>query len=455
MLSQGLRSIGPAGPAPETAMPLPARSGAIEGLSSHSFIDARSALIAKLQESEANTQRSVDKANILQAKLDAMEVETKRIEDETKRIEDETKRIEDEAKRIEDEVKAIVRQLCNEIFGVDREDIDDVRTGKLEPWNLILLSPVLGPRPHDGVFTVTIDASGKLFIKKKVYTAADYTDDPMIFFEAFKNYMRIYARFFNEQHPDVVVAQTRFADFIKEKAKYHRWSACLDYAMSRLAVIKTWKWHEAEDWLSHPTNWITTYFNHTTLKPTPSAKKRKRANSTGTSTAGAPNNKTVVRDADRPVFHLSLMPPTQVSTISRQKQGSDTAKHAVDRQTGLSSRRWLAAPLVTSRYTAAGSPHPTMYSLMHFHVLTGRPLLSCAPIGAPIGGLFNGHSFWRIYRKGVSSASEHTLHGGPLKLLAVPSAGTQLLLDKSVLDNSASRTSESRPPRSGTPHVRL
>ncbi|KAG5919698.1 hypothetical protein E4U61_000630 [Claviceps capensis] len=283
MLSQGLRSIGPAGPAPETAMPLPARSGAIEGLSSHSFIDARSALIAKLQESEANTQRSVDEANRLQAKLDAMEAE---------------------AKRIEDEAKAIVRELCNELFGVNREDIDDVRTGKLEPWNLILLSPVLGSRPHDGEFTLGIDASGKLFIKKKVYTAADYTDDPMIFFEAFKNYMRIYARFFNEQHPDVVVAQTRFADFIKEKAKYHRWSACLDYAMSRLAVIKSWKWHEAEDWLSHPTDWIMMYFNHTTLKPAPSAKKRKRANSTGTSTAGAPNNKTVVRDADRPVFHL-------------------------------------------------------------------------------------------------------------------------------------------------------
>ncbi|KAG6244830.1 hypothetical protein E4U24_004797 [Claviceps purpurea] len=280
MLSQGLHS-----------------SGAIEEPSSQSFIDARSALIAKIQETEANTQRFVDEANRLQAKLDAMKAEPKRAQDEAKRAQD-------EAKRIEDEAKTIVRELSNELFGVESEDIDAVRTGKLEPWNLILLYPVLGPRPHDGVFTVEIDASGKLFLKKKAYTAADYNDNPMVFFEAFKNYMRIYARFFNEQHPDVVVAQTRFADFIKEKAKYHRWSACLAYAMSRLALIKCCKWHEAEDWLSHPTNWIMTYFNHTTLKPAPSAKKRKRANSTGTSTAGAPNNKTVVRDADRPVFHL-------------------------------------------------------------------------------------------------------------------------------------------------------
>ncbi|KAG6021020.1 hypothetical protein E4U19_005994 [Claviceps sp. Clav32 group G5] len=280
MLSQGLRS-----------------SEAIGGLSCQSFEDARSALIAKIQECEAETQRLVDEANRSRAKLDAFEAEAKRAQYEAKRAQD-------EAKRIEDEAKAIVRELSKELYGVDGEDIDAVRTGKLEPWNLILLYPVFGPRPHDGVFTLEIDASGKLFLKKKVHTAADYTDNPMVFFEAFKNYMRIYARFFNEQHPDVVVAQTRFADFIKEMAKHHRWNACLDYAMARLNLIKSYKWHEAEVWLSHPTIWITTYLNYATLKPVLRTKKRKRANSTGTLTARAPNNKTVIRDVDRPVFHL-------------------------------------------------------------------------------------------------------------------------------------------------------
>ncbi|KAG6058532.1 hypothetical protein E4U17_007979 [Claviceps sp. LM77 group G4] len=287
MLSQGLRSSETSG-----------------GPSCQSLEDTRSALIAKIQEYEADTQRFVDEANRSQAKLDAFEAEAKRAKNEAKRIEDEAKRAKDEAKRIEDEAKAIIRELSKELYGVNGEDIDAVRTGKLEPWNLILLYPVFEPRPHDGVFTLHIDDSGKLFLKKKVHTAADYTDNPMVFFEAFKNYMRIYARFFSEQHPDVVVAQTRFADFIKEMAKHHRWSACLDYAMVRLTLIKSYKWHEAEIWLSHPPDWIMTYINHTTLKPVLRTKKQKRANSTGTSTARAPNNKTVIRDADRPVFHL-------------------------------------------------------------------------------------------------------------------------------------------------------
>ncbi|KAG5991880.1 hypothetical protein E4U52_003252 [Claviceps spartinae] len=200
MLSQDLRS-----------------SGAIGGPSSQSFIDVRSALIAKLQESEANAQRAMDEANRRQAKLDAMVAE---------------------AKRAQDEAKAIVRELSKELYGVKGEDIDDVRTGKLEPWNLILLYPVFESRPDDGVFTLEIDASNNLFLKKKLPTATDYTDNPMVFLDAFKNYMRIYARFFNEQHPDVVVAQAHFADFIKEKAKYYLWSSCLDYAMRRLRGIK-------------------------------------------------------------------------------------------------------------------------------------------------------------------------------------------------------------------------
>ncbi|KAG6118950.1 hypothetical protein E4U14_006072 [Claviceps sp. LM454 group G7] len=258
-------------------------SGAIGGPSSQSFIDARSALIAKLQESEANAQQAMDEANRRQAKLDAMVAE---------------------AKRTEDEAKTIVRELSKELYGVKGEDIDDVRTGKLEPWNLILLYPVFEPRPYDGVFTLEVDASNNLFLKKKLPTATDYTDDPMVFLDAFKNYMRIYARFFNEQHPDVVVAQAHFADFIKEKAKHYLWSSCLEYAMRRLREIKFFKWHDAETWLCHPPNWVEAFFYNMTLKPVPSAKKRKRDNSTRNSIARAPNHKTVVRDADRPVFHL-------------------------------------------------------------------------------------------------------------------------------------------------------
>ncbi|KAG5934997.1 hypothetical protein E4U59_005869, partial [Claviceps monticola] len=174
-------------------------------------------------------------------------------------------------------------------------NIDAVRTGKLEPWNLILLYPVFGPRPHDGVFTLEIDASGKLFLKKKVHTAADYTDNPMIFFEAFKNYMRIYARFFNElgaasgcsSRPD---ALRRLHQREGKVPSLERMSRLCHEPPCRDQVLEV-AWSRR---LALPPNKL----DHDR------AKKRKHANSTGTLTAGAPNNKTVVRDADRPVFHL-------------------------------------------------------------------------------------------------------------------------------------------------------
>ncbi|KAG5942207.1 hypothetical protein E4U60_007442 [Claviceps pazoutovae] len=135
----------------------------------------------------------------------------------------------------------IVRALPKQLRGVTREDVDGIRTGKMEPWNLIRLS-----RP------VTTE--------KKTHTAADYTDNPLVFICSFLNYTWIYESIFNKQHPDVVLAQNRFTSFITLKAEIFSWKTCLEYAMNRLGSIMTSSIHDAEAWLRHPKELIYAYF---------------------------------------------------------------------------------------------------------------------------------------------------------------------------------------------------
>ncbi|KAI1103725.1 hypothetical protein F4804DRAFT_218702 [Jackrogersella minutella] len=149
----------------------------------------------------------------------------------------------------------LVLTVATELSDVAPKDVNDVRTGKMEPWNLIRLHPS-GTR-----------------------AAAEYTSNPLVFFSAFLNYMWIYLRFFGDEHPGVVHAQNRFMQFIMQRAQLYRWPVCLDYAMRRLNFIKASSIHDAVAWNDHPVEWVNAIFipeNH--MKPdTGSTQKRPRA----------------------------------------------------------------------------------------------------------------------------------------------------------------------------------
>ncbi|KAG6053039.1 hypothetical protein E4U17_005086 [Claviceps sp. LM77 group G4] len=169
----------------------------------------------------------------------------------------------------------IICALTNQLPGVAVEDLDNVRTGKMEPWNLIRLC---GP---------VITTNGGF----ETHTAADFIDNPLLFLRSFGIYTWIYGSFFMKQHPDVVLAQLRFASFITFKAQIFPWKTCLEYAMNRLGSIMTCSIHDAEAWLRHPEEVIQAYFHFvapaattasTNSKPIIS-NKRRRANTNNSS----------------------------------------------------------------------------------------------------------------------------------------------------------------------------
>ncbi|KAG5959693.1 hypothetical protein E4U57_000527 [Claviceps arundinis] len=72
------------------------------------------------------------------------------------------------------------------------EDIDDIRAGKFEPWNLIRLRlrPVRGQRPSDNKGLSSVDiSSGHVTVKKKTHLPSEYASDPLIFVNSFSNYV--------------------------------------------------------------------------------------------------------------------------------------------------------------------------------------------------------------------------------------------------------------------------
>ncbi|KAG6046658.1 hypothetical protein E4U39_001168 [Claviceps sp. Clav50 group G5] len=63
----------------------------------------------------------------------------------------------------------LVRTIARELAGVSAEDIDDIRTGKFEPSNLIRLHPMRGQRPSDNVLA-------------KIKTSLAYSCESVFFF---------------------------------------------------------------------------------------------------------------------------------------------------------------------------------------------------------------------------------------------------------------------------------
>ncbi|CCE33087.1 uncharacterized protein CPUR_07010 [Claviceps purpurea 20.1] len=141
----------------------------------------------------------------------------------------------------------ILLSAVKELAGVSVEDIDDIRTGKFEPWNLIRLRPTV----------------------KKTHLPSECASDPLIFVNSFSNYIYVYHRLFGREHPDVVIAQVSFLSYITEKGQSYIWTKCLDYAMKRFISVKASTIHDAEEWQEHPRAWTNCYFtaNHTLPAP--------------------------------------------------------------------------------------------------------------------------------------------------------------------------------------------
>ncbi|KAG5919143.1 hypothetical protein E4U61_001159 [Claviceps capensis] len=191
----------------------------------------------------------------------------------------------------------LVRTIARELAGVSVEDIDDVRTGKFEPWNLIRLHPVRGQRPSDNEGLSSVDiSSGHFTVKRKTHLPSKYTSDPLIFVNSFSNYIYVHHRLFGREHPDVVIAQVRFLSYITEKGQSFVWSECLDYAMKHFDV-KVSTIHDADEWQEHPRAWTESYFTTNHALPVPSSstsQKRQRSNTTGASSSSSPNDATSI-----------------------------------------------------------------------------------------------------------------------------------------------------------------
>ncbi|KAG6026295.1 hypothetical protein E4U40_002196 [Claviceps sp. LM458 group G5] len=108
----------------------------------------------------------------------------------------------------------LVLKISPELASVSAEDVNDIYTGRFEPWDLIRLHPMRDYRVFDNDGTSNVLSS-----------------NPLIYFHSFLNYMYVYACLFGKEHPDVGIAQNRFLAFIMQKSQYYTWETCLGYAM--------------------------------------------------------------------------------------------------------------------------------------------------------------------------------------------------------------------------------
>ncbi|KAG6148318.1 hypothetical protein E4U37_007504 [Claviceps purpurea] len=196
----------------------------------------------------------------------------------------------------------MIRDIARDLGSVAAEDVNDVRSGKFEPMNLLRLHPARGRSVYETETSSVMDySSGKIVFRKKTLTEKDYGDDPAPFMVALLNYCQIYCRIFGPQYSDVVAAQFSFISYIQEQTETFAWESCLNYAMSRLVAINAGSIHSAAAWRDHPISLTSRFFNAGTIAGAPNtphrsspSKKRQRTNTTGASPAPAANNDSVV-----------------------------------------------------------------------------------------------------------------------------------------------------------------
>ncbi|KAG6139041.1 hypothetical protein E4U24_004540 [Claviceps purpurea] len=157
----------------------------------------------------------------------------------------------------------LVLAVSNELAGVADEDINDIYTGKFEPWNIIRLHPLRSTRATDDEVASNVDlTSGTLVLKNKVHTIQEYLGNPAIYFSAFANYQYAYMRLFGKEHPDVDVAQNRFLAFIMQKSQVYIWARCIAYAMKHHKSVKARTIHDAAAWTDHSTVQVENFFTN-------------------------------------------------------------------------------------------------------------------------------------------------------------------------------------------------
>ncbi|KAG5988324.1 hypothetical protein E4U52_006691 [Claviceps spartinae] len=131
--------------------------------------------------------------------VEAMELQTRATQTETARIQVEAERLQAETGRIAAEADYAQAQArlqlahlrCHQRTPI-HSDIDDIRTGKFEPWNLIRLHPVRGQCPSEDEGASNFDISSGQFTVKKNHSPAEYASDPLIFLNSFANYIFVY-----------------------------------------------------------------------------------------------------------------------------------------------------------------------------------------------------------------------------------------------------------------------
>ncbi|KAG6116487.1 hypothetical protein E4U13_001818 [Claviceps humidiphila] len=160
---------------------------------------------------------------------------------------------------------SLVLEISRELDSVSAEDVNDIYTGKFEPWNLIRLH------------------SMRYYLCDNGSTSDVLSRNPLIYIASFVNYMYIYSRLFHKEHPDVCLAQNRFLALIVEKAQYYTWEICLQYAMRHHRHVRSGTIHDAAAWLDHPIELTDRYFSHLHILPPPSTRKRQRSDTAGTS----------------------------------------------------------------------------------------------------------------------------------------------------------------------------
>ncbi|KAG6146882.1 hypothetical protein E4U37_008393 [Claviceps purpurea] len=135
-------------------------------------------------------------------------------------------------------ISPIVIKVKKLLVGVAIDDVNDVYTGKFEPWSLIRFHRSRGtrPSPDEPNSRIDVTGAGALTVKKKNYTAADYGPNPVVWASSFANYTFVYGRLFRERNPvDVLEAMNRFLEFILYQSESYQWKSCLEYAMTHEA----------------------------------------------------------------------------------------------------------------------------------------------------------------------------------------------------------------------------
>ncbi|KAG5986126.1 hypothetical protein E4U52_000560 [Claviceps spartinae] len=134
-------------------------------------------------------------------------------------------------------------------LGVAAEAVYQVYIDKFEPLNLLRLDPTHGWFVHENESTAGMFYSPRgILLKKKLFTAKDYGDNPALFMTAFSTYIFVYHSLFSVWRMDVYLAQLKFLLHLMDLSMTLNWESCLEYAMRRLTTIMDNDVHDVAEW---------------------------------------------------------------------------------------------------------------------------------------------------------------------------------------------------------------